>query len=318
MYYMGIDGGGTKTRYMIANHDLTILVDFESETIHIQQIGANELSHRLKSNIKLACEKINIFPEDLNFVFIGVPGYGESQADKEAIDKVIKEVMQKIPYQVDNDGILGWAAGCGCHPGINIVAGTGSIANGRNKDGLSLRCGGWGPTIGDDGSAYWIGIQVINEYTKQKDGRHEKTCLVEIIEEAYDIKYLYEIVDIVFNQFKLSRPELAKFAILGAKAAKQGCLMCQKIFNEAAHELALHIKTLAKQLNLTDSFIVSYSGGVFKSNDLILAPLANELENLNCIIQAPVLEPCMGAVLLAYQLAGHSISDSLIQQLKTV
>lgn len=40
MYYMGIDGGGTKTRYIIANEQMNILVDFEEDTIHIHQIGA--------------------------------------------------------------------------------------------------------------------------------------------------------------------------------------------------------------------------------------------------------------------------------------
>lgn len=316
MYYMGIDGGGTKTRYVIANQEMDVLVDFESETIHIHQIGADELRNRLESHIKLACSKIDIQPTDLNFVFIGVPGYGESQADKEVIDDILAEVMQEIPYQVDNDGVVGWAAGCGCQPGINIVAGTGSIANGRNKEGLSLRCGGFGPNIGDDGSAHWIGLRVINEYTKQKDGRHEKTCLVDIIEEAYDITYLYEIVDIVFNRLKLSRPDIAKFSAIGAKAAQRGCIACQNLFHQAAHELALHIKTLAKQLNLTDSFAVSYSGGVFKSGDTILVPLANELQNLDCKIQAPLLEPCLGAVLLAYQLEGNNVTDELIQKLQ--
>ena len=47
MYYMGIDGGGTKTRYVIANQEMDVLVDFESETIHIHQIGADELRNVL-------------------------------------------------------------------------------------------------------------------------------------------------------------------------------------------------------------------------------------------------------------------------------
>ena len=59
MYYMGIDGGGTKTRYVIANQEMDVLVDFESETIHIHQIGADELRNRLESHIKLACSKID-------------------------------------------------------------------------------------------------------------------------------------------------------------------------------------------------------------------------------------------------------------------
>lgn len=315
-YYMGIDGGGTKTRYIIADQDMNILVDFESETIHIHQIGADELRRRLQSNIEEACKKINLLPTDLNYVFIGVPGYGESQVDKEVIDEIVADIMQDISYQVDNDGVVGWAAGCGCLPGINIVAGTGSIANGRNKDGLSLRCGGWGPNIGDDGSAHWLGLRVINEYTKQKDGRHPQTCLVDIIEEAYDITYLYEIVDIVFNRLKLSRPDLARFSQLGAIAAHKGCAACQNLFNEAAKELAQHITTLANQLDLTEHFIVSYSGGVFKSGKTILVPLAKELQNFKCTIQAPLLEPCQGAVLLAYQLAGNTVTGALIEKLQ--
>lgn len=316
MYYMGIDGGGTKTRYIIANEQMKVLVDFLEDTIHIHQIGAEELENRLSLNIERACQKINIQPSDLNHVFIGVPGYGESQKDKEIIDQITAKIMKDIPYQVDNDGVVGWAAGCGCRPGINIVAGTGSIANGCNDDGISMRCGGFGPNIGDDGSAHWIGLRVINEYTKQKDGRHEKTCLVDLIDQAYDITYLYEIVDIVFNRLKLSRPDIAKFSAIGAKAAQNGCPRCRVIFQQAAHELGLHIKTLAKQLELKGKFSISYTGGVFKAGDTILKPLAYELQYLNCTLQEPLLEPCKGAVLLAYKLAGNPITDELIEQLQ--
>lgn len=316
MYYMGIDGGGTKTRYIIANEQMKVLVDFLGDTIHIHQIGAEELENRLLLNIERACQKINIQPSDLKYVFIGIPGYGESQKDKELIDQITAKIMKDIPYQVDNDGVVGWAAGCGCRPGINIVAGTGSIANGCNDDGISMRCGGFGPNIGDDGSAHWIGLRVINEYTKQKDGRHEKTCLVDLIDEAYDITYLYEIVDIVFNQLKLSRPDIAKFSAIGAKAAQNGCPRCRVIFQQAAHELGLHIKTLAKQLELKGNFSISYTGGVFKAGDTILKPLASELQYLNCTLQEPLLEPCKGAVLLAYKLSGNPITDDLVEQLQ--
>lgn len=316
MYYMGIDGGGTKTRYIIANEQMNILVDFEEDTIHIHQIGAQELEHRLASNIELSCQKLKIQPNDLKYVFIGVPGYGESQEDKETIDKIVAQILKDIPYQVDNDGVVGWAAGCGCQPGINIVSGTGSIANGCNQDSVSMRCGGWGPNIGDDGSAHWLGLRVINEYTKQKDGRHEKTCLVDIIEEAYDITYLFEIVDIVFNRLKLSRPDIAKFSAMAAEAAQNGCPRCRVLFQQAAHELSLHIKILAKQLKLKGNFIVSYTGGVFKAGETILKPLATELQYINCTLQKPLLEPCQGAVLLAYQLAGNEVTEELIQKLK--
>ncbi len=316
MYYMGIDGGGTKTRYMIANEHLTILSDHEGETIHIHQIGADCLERRLLEQIQHACKQASIEMKELSFVFLGVPGYGESQEDMLVIDDIADRVLEGISYKVDNDGVVGWVAGCGCRPGINIVAGTGSIANGRNEAGLSLRCGGWGPNIDDDGSAYWLGLRVINEYTKQKDGRHEVTPLVDILESAYNITYLYEIVDIIFNRFQLSRTELAKFSSLGAEAAKKGCPYCIALFKQAAIELASHIKTLAHQLNLTEHFLVSYTGGVFKAGDLILTSLVEELKDFNCSVQAPCLEPCKGAVLLAYHLDHHLITDELIKKLQ--
>ena len=58
--------------------------------------------------------------------------------------------------------------GTGCSEGINIVAGTGSIAFGKNKYGETARSGGWGPVIGDDGSAHWIGLKVINELQSKR------------------------------------------------------------------------------------------------------------------------------------------------------
>ena len=120
----------------------------------------------------------------------------------------------------------------GCKPGINIVAGTGSIALHRIQRGKMARCGGFGPGIGDDGSAYWIALRTINEYTKQRDGRAERTILSDILEEKWKISYQYEIVDIVFNRLKFNRTELAKFSMICARSANKGCPASIKIFKD--------------------------------------------------------------------------------------
>ncbi len=315
MYYLGIDGGGTKTRYMIANEQLEIVADVTGPTIHIHQIGQEVLKQRLQETILETCKQANIALSELKFAFLGVPGYGESEADKIIINSIVADVLEGIAYRVDNDGVVGWAAGCGCLPGINLVAGTGTIAFGCNEKHEILRCGGWGPFIGDDASATAIGIKTINEYTKQKDGRLPQTQLVEVLEREYQIEYDFEIVDIVFNRLKLDRPELAKFAKVTSLAAEAGCEAAKRIFNEAAHDLALHVVALAKDLGLKEGFSVSYTGGVFQAGHLILDPLAQHLKPLNVKLQAPLLEPAKGAVLLAYQLGGHEISLQEINQL---
>ena len=317
MYYLGIDGGGTKTKYLLVDKKLKKVAEREGSTIHIHQVGVEGIKSQLTENINKICEEANISVQDIAYVFAGVPGYGESLDDKEKIDEAIKEVMQ-VPYSIDNDSVNGWAGGTACRPGVNIVAGTGSIAYGRNAEGKLARCGGFGPGIGDDGSAYWISLKTINEYTKQKDGRKEKTALVDILEKEYEITYKYEIVDVVFNRLKFNRTDLAKFSTICFLAAEAGCPACREIFREASEAIFEHIKAISKELNFTEEFVVSYTGGVFKAGKYILEPLEEMIKKsgLKCYLQEPELDPWNGAALLAYTLAGNTVPDNVKEILK--
>lgn len=317
MYYLGIDGGGTKTKYLLVNEGLQKVCEREGSTIHIHQVGVEGIKSQLKENISKICEEVNISTKDIAYAFAGVPGYGESLDDMVKIDKAIKEVME-VPYSIDNDAVNGWAGGTACKPGVNVVAGTGSIAYGRNAEGKLARCGGFGPGIGDDGSAYWIALRTINEYTRQKDGRSEKTVLVDILEKEYNISYKYEIVDIAFNRLKFNRTELAKFSTICFLAAEAGCLACKKIFEDAARAIFEHIYAISKELNFNEEFVVSYTGGVFKAGKHVLEPL-NEMikeSGLKCYLQEPGLDPWNGSVLLAYTLAGNTVPHNVKELLK--
>lgn len=312
MYYLGIDGGGTKTKYTLVDNKLKKVMEVEGGTTHLHQVGIEGVRKEITENLNKILESLNIKESDISYAFLGIPGYGESIEDKNKIDSLMKEIIN-FPYKVDNDGLNAWAAGTACREGINVIAGTGSIAHGMNKNGVMARCGGFGPGIGDDGSAYWIAIKTINAYTKQKEGRMEITPLYDLIEEKYKISYKYEIVDIVFNQLKFNRTELAKFSIVCAEAAKLGCEICKGIFEEAAKEIFSHIRVLVKELNLKEDFVISYSGGVFKAGNLVLRPLKDLIEKsgLKCSLQEPQLSPWDGSVLLAYTLAGNSVPDNI-------
>jgi N-acetylglucosamine kinase-like BadF-type ATPase len=312
MYYLGIDGGGTKTKYTVADDNLEKVIELEGDTIHIHQIGIEGIKKEITEKLNIIFTELKISAEDIAYTFAGVPGYGESLDDMNQIDAAMKELF-KMPYKMGNDAVNGWAAGTACKPGINIVAGTGSIAFGMNEQGKIARCGGFGPGIGDDGSAYWIGLRVINEYTKQKDGRAEKTMLTDLLEQKYSIGYEFEIVDIVFNRLKFNRTDIAKFSMICAEAANKGCTASKNIFEEAANEIFAHVKVLAKKLNFKNGFVISYTGGVFNAGDLILNPLIELINEsgLKCKLQEPQLEPWDGAVLLAYKLAGNKVPDNI-------
>lgn len=312
MYYLGIDGGGTKTKYLLVNEELIKVAEIEGPTIHIHQVGVEGIKTQITENVSKICKNASVSINDIAYAFAGVPGYGESMDDMEKIDQAFREVM-KIPYSIDNDAVNGWAGGTACKPGVNVVAGTGSIAYGRNADGKLARCGGFGPGIGDDGSAYWIALRTINEYTKQKDGRKEKTVLVDILEKEYGITYKYEIVDISFNKLNFNRTEIAKFSTICFLAAEAGCTACKDIFKEAAEAIFAHVKAVSKELNFKEEFVVSYTGGVFKAGNHVLEPLKEMIKEsgLKCYLQEPALDPWNGSVLLAYTLAGNKVPNNV-------
>ena len=66
-------------------------------------------------------------------------------------------------------------------PGINIVAGTGSIAFGKSRENVSARSGGWSTFFGDEGSCYWLGRRTMELFTKQADGRVKEGELYHIL-----------------------------------------------------------------------------------------------------------------------------------------
>lgn len=141
MYYLGIDGGGTKTKYLLVDENLKKVAESEGSTIHIHQVGIEGIKTQITENLSQICNEAKISIDDIKYIFAGVPGYGESKSDMEIIDKAFKEII-KVPYSIDNDAVNGWAGGTACKPGVNVVAGTGSIAYGRNKEGKLARCVG--------------------------------------------------------------------------------------------------------------------------------------------------------------------------------
>ena len=110
MYYLGIDGGGTKTKYVLVDKNLKKISEMEGSTIHIHQVGASGIKTQITENISNICNKAGISLNEIGYVFVGVPGYGESIEDMKTIDKVFEEIM-KVPYSIDNDAVSGWAGG---------------------------------------------------------------------------------------------------------------------------------------------------------------------------------------------------------------
>lgn len=318
MIYLGVDGGGTKTSFVLLNDEGDVLAQHESSTCYYLSVGMEEARRVVFSGIGELCRRAGVSAADIDYAFLGLPAYGEISADIPLLDTLPGQLLPAGRYQCNNDMVCGWAASLGCRDGINVVSGTGSIAYGEHQ-GRSARCGGWGELFSDEGSAYWIGCQALNLFSKMADGRLRKDMLYDIIREKYHISNDLDISDLVFNQWKGERGQIASLAQVACEAAMNGDKQSRAIFFQAAHELALMIDTLRGELDYANDEIVltSYSGGVFKCGDIILEAFAYELSKLNgnyrlCL---PKFNPTIGAAIYAAKLSGTSLGDAALSKL---
>lgn len=316
MYYLGIDGGGSKTAFAIIDENCKVLIKIEKETCHYMQVGLEGFKKVIDNGLNEICNALKITKNDINYSFLAVPGYGEVKKDDLVIQDTVSSILENDRFSIGNDVVAGWAGSLACKPGINIVAGTGSIAYGVNEDNKFERTGGWGYFCGDEGSAYWIAKKGIEVFSKQSDERLEKTKIYNVFKDKLNIKEDFDLISLLKDDYKYDRTKVAKLCILVYEAAKLNDESAINIFKEAADELALMVKGILKKVNYKDRILVSYSGGVFNSKEFILEPLKEKLKTLNCELVEPILEPVLGAALYAFKLNNNVIKKEYIDNLK--
>lgn len=319
-YYLGIDGGGTKTKFSLCNETGQILSEYIGPTCHYLQCGLDGITSLFNTGIDEVCSKANIERNDIAFAFAGCAGYGDVEEDCPPIIQAVAASMNNIPFAVGNDCENALAGALAGADGINLIAGTGSMGCGISpavKE--SLRCGGWHHAIGsDEGSAYWISWNLLKEFTRQSDGRDEKTPLYDKIREALDIESDGALITRVIEEWNMDRTRVASLAPLAAQLYDEGDMYAILIIECAAEELADMAIALYRQLGFDGSYQVPVSGtgGVFKMGERIIEPLAKILEENGMIYQEPLLPPECGSLILALKGDGVPITDEIINNLK--
>ena len=230
----------------------------------------------------------------------GMPSFGEGGAADETAVARIREALAPYPLHVVNDVEVGWAGSMALAPGVNIVAGTGSIAYGRDEAGNSARSGGWMEFFSDEGSGYWLGRRAFQLFAKQSDGRVPRGRLHALMKARLGLEDDYELNNLVRDVYAPSREKTASIQRILLEAAREGDASAVRLYEEAARELAENVNAVLRQLRLGDTPTVSYSGGIFETGDLILKPFRAALD-ASVQVMKPVWGPAEGALLLAVE-----------------
>lgn len=300
--FLGIDGGGTKTAFLLSDASGKCLAASGRIGCSYREYGVEVALLTIRSGIDDCLSAAGIKLTQVTGICAGLPCYGESRAMDRRLAAAMTGMLAAVPIYVTNDVEVGWAGSLGLAAGINIVAGTGSIAFGKNADGETARSGGWSTFFGDEGSCYDLGRQTMALFSKQADGRTVRDKLFDIIMEHYELSNPYDFIDLMEREVIPSRSKVAAMQRLLLKAAGQGDRSCRLLYEQAAGELALMVESVAMRLGMSGTDLrVSYSGGLFHAADFVLPVLLKAVNGLGGQLVKPFYSPVEGAVLLAVQ-----------------
>ncbi len=270
---IGVDGGGSKTRVLVGTVEGEVLATVDGPKSAVSPGQAARSADVIADLVVQALHEIaqpgSVFPRVL---YCGVAGTGrdeERRALHDALDA--RELAEEVV--IDSDGLIAMYDAFEDRAGILLVVGTGSIAYGRSPAGEIVRCGGWGPTFGDEGSGGWIGKRALGIVAASSDGREPATALLFPILAATGCE---DVEDLIPWAAAADARAFATLAPVVFSTAAAGDQRANALITLAAEELVLHVRALARHL-FTDeraAVTVALSGGLMGRG----SPLRKRLE----------------------------------------
>ncbi|MCM3881737.1 MAG: hypothetical protein ND807_16640 [Vicinamibacterales bacterium] len=297
MHVLGIDVGGTKTVCLLANEQGEVLAHAREQGANLQGAGELSLENVLRSAIEKTLAGQNVLP---SAICLGIAG-----VDRPADEAVVQDIMRRLGYEatilVVNDALIALQAGVDADPGIVLVAGTGSIAYGRNAMGEASRAGGWGYVLGDEGSGYWMGRLALRAVVRQADGRGRATSLTPRILSHFAVARASELIHKIYHD-DVPPNVIASLARYVQQSRDEGDVVAGSILNRAADELTTAAAAVVTQLGMIDAeFAFVLAGGIFRAVPWLRDRLTLTLPAVASRSRIIPLEaePALGAVRLA-------------------
>jgi glucosamine kinase len=195
-YYLGIDGGGTKTRCVLAD-ETTVLATAMSGGSNIVRLGEQRAREALHSSIRQVCAAARILPGQISAICMGAAGAARPEIAEKIRGIIARLIPELTPTRIEvvGDTEIALESTFGNGPGVIAIAGTGSIVYGRDGNGHTARSGGWGFAISDEGSGHWIGCRAISAILSARDQGIE-TALTALVLHAWKLGTIDELVQL--------------------------------------------------------------------------------------------------------------------------
>jgi N-acetylglucosamine kinase len=302
-YFLGVDGGASKTAALVTDEEGRPLGGGVAGPSNHLRVGIETAARNIERAVNKALVAGDVASREIVWAYCGIAGADHPAHRQEVVDS-LSVFFPRGNFTVDNDARIALSGAIGFGPGVVVIAGTGSVAFGRNEEGEEARAGGWGPTIGDEGSGFGIAKAGLKAIMRAHDGRGPATAMTEMLREELNMKpedlprFVYAI--------STHADDIARFGKLVFDAAQKGDAAAQAILDDAGRELGLSALAVARRLRLASKeFPVAYVGGIFNAGEAVLAPMRRAIvaEAPGAKITPPRHTPVEGAAQMAIRAA---------------
>ncbi|MCS7471356.1 N-acetylglucosamine kinase [Stieleria sp. ICT_E10.1] len=300
---LGVDGGGSKTMAWLARRDdqggIHRIGAGRSGPSNARSVGFDQATANLDLAIEAAFDDADRARMKVASACLSLAG-ADRESEQAEIRSWARQRGLTHRLTITNDAIPVLYAASDDGVGIALICGTGSLSIGRNANGTTARCGGWGGLFGDEGSGYQIGVAGLRAVARAADGRGPQTSLLPRLLERFQIASPSELIPIIYSE-RIDRSAIAGLAPIVFAAAEAGDVVAAGIVETAAAELSEMVAVLAHRLGFADApFVFAVSGGVLTQQPRFADRLRQMLvdSNLRPMLQ-PINDPVAGSLVLA-------------------
>lgn len=291
-YVLGIDAGASKTVALLADEHGEIHGRALAPGANVHVYGEEGVERTLRQVVA----ELDL-PTPISAACIGIAGADRS-VEKRAMRRLWQHLGLDCPVEIVQDAIVALVAGARERLGIVLVAGTGTISYGIDPQGHEARSSGWGHLLGDEGSAFWLGHQVLRRSVRAVEGRGPATVLSDMVAEELGVDLPSGLVPWVYDQGPYVH-RIARLVGLLHRGLEQGDAMALEVLEEGSRHLANAVHAVARQLRFDHSYPLVYSGGAFAACPELADRVSEKLDLPGASPRVIDCEPAQGAVTLA-------------------
>jgi len=290
---LGMDVGGTKTAAAIIDARGRVLGQGVGASGNINFVTLAQAEESFTTAIETALKMAGIDELKTAINIIGI------EPEPNPLRQIIAKLTGCDRILHKKEGECSLVGGLLEPVGVALIAGTGSVGWGRNKQGRTHMTGSWG-TIGDEGSAYDMARQGVNAAFWAEDGRGPQTKLLDNLKQHFGVSLIREAVTPIYQN-----PDVRKnFAALSRnvmQTAEEGDAVAQGIIQNCAEQLALLITAAARVLEMDkEPYGVAATGGLVNKGGPFFEMVRAEIKKAHpqAELIVPKYEPVIGAALI--------------------